>query len=815
MSQPEPAWWSRWIASFRVADLQGSYLFAALALWHSYGMWMAACINITVGAVLLVRWDISWLLWTRRQVCRSVQGCCREVGFYGPFLAAFMRSYLIILFVSELLRFCFWLMRDAWRADAFEGYRRYLCGHGGVELQHGSMYCVGWSSMVLQSKSRWVDRTAQCCIYLSFDVVPIVSGVVAYMVYGATPFSAGLVAAQALSAAAAAHVLLFYAAWTATDVWLKVQAFGTAWAHSNPLAVYTCAEGENRFQKLEDEDGENGLLPNEQHDTHHSKQQSVADQLSIGAPLCSLLRFLIHHGFWLTLVIVGSLWHSEATVLAGICFATLCIVYSLATSQWCTGPSETLKHLPRSMPKRAQRLHSLRGWGETHCGLSYPELLDRSFVWVWVVALHIIMFMSFGWWTLAIISALVLLVVAVQHWVVRCYLSVGWLVSISSNVLVALATSILGYTFPTSPRWEEGWPSLILLLLHCLRQFGLGRHNHDSMMLQHATTLCLTGFKLFIVAVVLGLFGQDVSGETSFCDRAEVGCKYFPVPYLMPNQTRHLACAAWFSLGAKNYEFSIPDFGLLSKLAYEPDVETMQSALQQYFPGWRVSHKHWAAVNTGWSSFFEFASPDNATSVIAVRGTNTALDILNDVVLWTPAAVMQFFGLIGPEFLPLNVMPVAMARIVDFFDGSNNYTSFFMDLLGYVTRRISEEPQREFFLTGHSLGGGLATLVAAETGVRAVTFMAPGVSVTSHVVFQRFSSKASRPQVVTVQPEYDVFSRLDTQQGLVVPLACKASNKAFCHLIGPALCEMFRQCGSGHLGKTIFLPEALCAMPDR
>mmetsp|Transcript_113053 Transcript_113053/g.365343 ORF Transcript_113053/g.365343 Transcript_113053/m.365343 type:complete len:140 (-) Transcript_113053:215-634(-) len=89
--------------------------------------------------------------------------------------------------------------------------------------------------------------------------------------------------------------------------------------------------------------------------------------------------------------------------------------------------------------------------------------------------------------------------------------------------------------------------------------------------------------------------------------------------------------------------------------------------------------------------------------------------------------------------------------------------------------------------------------------------MAPGLSMTSHVVYRNFSGDILRgTEVLTLQPQYDIVSRLDTQTGLVVPIGCTQASGLYCHLIGPALCEVFRKCGSGRPNETLSMPCGAC-----
>eukprot|EP00415_Alexandrium_ostenfeldii_P000630 UN0630 len=140
----------------------------------------------------------------------------------------------------------------------------------------------------------------------------------------------------------------------------------------------------------------------------------------------------------------------------------------------------------------------------------------------------------------------------------------------------------------------------------------------------------------------------------------------------------------------------------------------------------------------------------------------------------------------------------------------------FSELLAYVERRVREEPHRQFYMTGHSLGGGLAKLVSSQTSVQAITFMAPGIARTRFTVFQKseIEDRYVGSLGLTVQPQHDLISRVDSQTGTVVPTRCFKGPYS-CHMIYEgAICPMFQFCGSMREGRSVQLPCGQCtALP--
>ncbi|CAE8733366.1 unnamed protein product, partial [Polarella glacialis] len=147
------------------------------------------------------------------------------------------------------------------------------------------------------------------------------------------------------------------------------------------------------------------------------------------------------------------------------------------------------------------------------------------------------------------------------------------------------------------------------------------------------------------------------------------------------------------------------------------------------------------------------------------------LDVLDDLNIWAPASIMQAFSVAGPSLSSAVAEAVALLSTVMYGQGMQK--EYFAELLQTVQSRKTSMPNRRFYITGHSLGGGLAKLVAAKVGLQAVTFMAPGLSTTSYVVFGEHMQKQLRHTSLTVMPDNDIVSRMDKQAGGVIQTDCE------------------------------------------
>lgn len=131
-----------------------------------------------------------------------------SIGFLGTLL----RCYMVLTVTSDLMRFSYLLAKDAWRADAFEAYRRLLVGDAWKELDEGELYTHSWSQGLSRSQ-RTADFVFQCMLHLSLDVVPI-------SVWTASMFLEGVSKVQACYVALGIglfHILLCHGmAWPAS-----------------------------------------------------------------------------------------------------------------------------------------------------------------------------------------------------------------------------------------------------------------------------------------------------------------------------------------------------------------------------------------------------------------------------------------------------------------------------------------------------------------------------------------------------------------------------------------------------------------------
>merc|ERR1711937_609849 len=95
-----------------------------------------------------------------------------------------------------------------------------------------------------------------------------------------------------------------------------------------------------------------------------------------------------------------------------------------------------------------------------------------------------------------------------------------------------------------------------------------------------------------------------------------------------------------------------------------------------------------------------------------------------------------------------------------------------------VERSRAQNPDDYFIFTGHSLGGGLAQILASQLDLPAVVFSAPGMVYSA----QRFDAdiQSAKRNIWVVMPDFDVVPQVDLQAGSIQKVECrdKAGNPA-------------------------------------
>jgi len=291
---------------------------------------------------------------------------------------------------------------------------------------------------------------------------------------------------------------------------------------------------------------------------------------------------------------------------------------------------------------------------------------------------------------------------------------------------------------------------------------------------------------------------------TSFCRQGQEDCTNFKFPVIGSRQPYGMCGLSWpidrtengtttVSTRCHDTSLTLVDFGALSKMAYLNDT-TLNISLVEYFPGWQLVHfEEYQPSDGSLTRFFHIRR--NHTSIFAVRGTDSAIETLQDISIWTPVVFAQFASWLGPSFIDIP----KYVHMITVFNKAGDDRYGFQDLIDYVngTLQNSTDSQPTYYITGHSLGGGVAKVIGGLLNITAITFSAPGLVATAGTLDPAPAVSGVRHESVTVTPENDLVPKVDEQAGSALVIDCPFSNPLSCHSISATWCELLAACGDG------------------
>jgi hypothetical protein len=193
---------------------------------------------------------------------------------------------------------------------------------------------------------------------------------------------------------------------------------------------------------------------------------------------------------------------------------------------------------------------------------------------------------------------------------------------------------------------------------------------------------------------------------------------------LKPSETSHL---------------NVLDIAAMARGSYENSTERAQAQMLAYH---RPNLKNWRTYNgtlkTAGSGVrwveYRLKNTTNETedvsdlnlSVVAVRGTSNFNDVFQDLYLWSTSALLQMSSFFGTmvSLWPAETVD-SFAQFIMTFGPIDSTLVYWNKVEEHVDHLLSEG--RTVIMTGHSLGGAVAAVVAVHKSIPSASFSAPGL----------------------------------------------------------------------------------------
>ena len=382
-----------------LANVGRSWAAGVLALWHCYLFATSGTLIFVNSCATILQ---SYIQWFSSVDVEKFQDFEFKKNNTTHFFGAFFRSYILLCVTSDVMRFTYLLCKDAFRADAFEAYRRLLTGDAWNEVAAGEFYSYSWSFCLHRRQKIW-DMICQCLIHASIDVIPFflfLNGIdeklTTQVYYCRICLVIGMV-----------HIVLFYLLWLFWEVFLKLRHFCRAWEMAR------------------------GQLE-EQRRTYHPTFRQVypAECRSIYA-CCGLMVFWFLKALPLALgiatLIFGLLVDRNAfAVVAGLALSGVMTTLQLLGPDGpviCAAPICFDRYLYRWFP----RPEILEEWAEHWCGLSFDKQKQRQYPFLFMLGFSALVFGFFRFPGLTVVCVALLAFTLIQLLMLRSVGHMQWL----------------------------------------------------------------------------------------------------------------------------------------------------------------------------------------------------------------------------------------------------------------------------------------------------------------------------------------------------------------------------------------------------
>jgi len=198
-------------------------------------------------------------------------------------------------------------------------------------------------------------------------------------------------------------------------------------------------------------------------------------------------------------------------------------------------------------------------------------------------------------------------------------------------------------------------------------------------------------------------------------------------------------------------------------------------------------------TSTSGVHYVDFINEEKKVIVVAIRGTTTLEDVFQDVYIWSASGFLQLSGYFGTfiQFWPRDTIASLVNFIVKQF--TNLQLLYWIDVEKHCRELKETKTDYTIYLTGHSLGGGVAGVISAHLDIPAITFSTPGLGY-SYKTYD-IELKNLIHNFVNIIPMSDPITLLDSQVGQVQYIECSSNQPLSCHRIMKTIDTLSEMCG--------------------
>jgi lipase ATG15 len=277
------------------------------------------------------------------------------------------------------------------------------------------------------------------------------------------------------------------------------------------------------------------------------------------------------------------------------------------------------------------------------------------------------------------------------------------------------------------------------------------------------------------------------------------------------NSLPYPTCLLDFNAGGR---VALGDFAFLSVMAYESNSTRLQKKLDDWFGSNVaidmpdvVSHfrnqtnRELSPVTYKLYSFPNITSTGDPVAIVGVRGSQNAWDWLTNAQLWSGAYGMQILRSFLPFGLIWNPIFDELVKAISVVESESiKRVSYYKETSDFVRWLQSTGTYADVKITGHSLGGGLTIITAAQTEITGVAFSGPNAMMLRKALDPPITEEALDTFTFNVIPARDLVPTAGGKAKLYENIDCTAAPNDFssCHDIVRSLCEILFTCGTGN-----------------